>query len=51
MNGNGAGIDIPGMALWREQLFALLHRNVSSVVRYFRLPRDRIVEVGTIIEI
>ncbi len=43
--------EIPGMALWRERLFALLHRNASSVVRYFRLPRDRIVEVGTIIEI
>lgn len=42
---------IPGMALWRERLFAVLHRNASSVVRYFCLPRDRIVEVGTIIEI
>lgn len=43
--------EIPGMAIWRERLFALLHRNASTVVRYFRLPRDRIVEVGTIIEI
>jgi KUP system potassium uptake protein len=43
--------DIPGMALWRERLFALLHRNASSTLRYFHLPRDRIVEVGTIIEI
>jgi KUP system potassium uptake protein len=43
--------NIPGMALWRERLFALLHRNASSPLRYFRLPRDRIVEVGTIIEI
>ncbi len=43
--------DIPGMVLWRERLFALLHRNASSVVRYFRLPRDRIVEIGIIIQI
>ena len=43
--------DIPGMALWRERLFALLHRNAASVVRYFGLPRDRIVEVGTIVDI
>lgn len=40
-----------GMALWRERLFALLHRNASSVVRYFSLPRDRIIAVGTVIEI
>jgi KUP system potassium uptake protein len=43
--------EVPGMALWRERLFALLHRNAASVVRYFRLPRDRIVEVGNVIEI
>jgi KUP system potassium uptake protein len=43
--------ELPGMRLWRERLFVLLHRNAASAVRYFRLPRDRIVEVGTIIEI
>jgi KUP system potassium uptake protein len=42
---------IPGMAIWRERLFVVLHRNASSVVRYFCLPRDRIVEVGSIIDI
>jgi KUP system potassium uptake protein len=43
--------DVPGMRLWRERLYALLHRNASSAVRYFRLPRDRIIEVGSVIEI
>jgi KUP system potassium uptake protein len=43
--------EIPGMALWRERLFTLLHRNASSVVRYFDLPRDRIIVLGAIIEI
>jgi KUP system potassium uptake protein len=43
--------DVPGMRLWRERLYALLHRNASSAVRYFRLPRDRIIEVGAVIEI
>ena len=43
--------EVPGMAYWRERLFALLHRNAASIVRYFRLPRDRIVEVGSVIEI
>lgn len=43
--------EIPGMALWRERLFVLLHRNASTIVRYFRLPRDRIVEVGSVVAI
>ena len=43
--------DVPGMRLWRERLYALLHRNAASAVRYFRLPRDRIIEVGAVIEI
>jgi K+ transporter len=39
------------MASCREQVFPLLHRNDASIVRYFRLPRNRIVEVGSVIEI
>jgi hypothetical protein len=31
--------------------FTLLHRNDASIVRYFCLPRDRIVEIGSVIEI
>ena len=42
---------VAGMALWRERLFALMHRNAASVVRYFRLPPSRIVEVGAVVEI
>lgn len=43
--------DVPGMALWRERLYVVLHRNASSAARYFRLPRDRIVVVGAVVEI
>lgn len=43
--------DQPGMAPWRERLFTVLHRNASTIVRYFGLPRDRIVEIGAIVEI
>lgn len=43
--------ELPGMALWRERLFVLLHRNASTVVRYFGLPPDRIVELGSVVEI
>ncbi len=43
--------DLPGMALWREHLFAFLHQNASSAARFFRLPVDRVVEVGIQVEI
>jgi len=41
----------PGMARWRERLFALMGRNATSAADYFRLPPDRIFEVGTRVEI
>ncbi|MGV3629173.1 MAG: potassium transporter Kup [Betaproteobacteria bacterium] len=40
-----------GMALWRERLFAAMARNASSVVEYFHLPANRVIELGTRIEI
>jgi len=41
----------PGMALWRERLFGVMGRNATSAADYFRLPSDRIFEVGTRVEI
>jgi KUP system potassium uptake protein len=41
----------PGMALWREQLFAYLTRNAYPATALFRLPPERVVEIGTQIEI
>ena len=40
-----------GMALWRERLFATMARNASSPVEYFNLPANRVIEVGTQVEI
>ena len=40
-----------GMALWRERLFATLARNAGSPVEYFNLPANRVIEVGTQVEI
>lgn len=40
-----------GMALWRERMFATLARNAGSPVEYFNLPANRVIEVGTQIEI
>ncbi|SAK48722.1 potassium uptake protein [Caballeronia catudaia] len=40
-----------GMALWRERLFAIMLHNVGNVAAYLRLPADRVIEVGTRVEI
>ncbi|MHB1222991.1 MAG: potassium transporter Kup [Gemmatimonadaceae bacterium] len=40
-----------GMALWREHLFAVMSRNARSATSYFRLPPNRVVELGAQIEI
>lgn len=36
-----------GMHPWREQLFVLLDRGAASAARFFQLPPDQVVEVGT----
>lgn len=41
----------PGMALWREGLFAWMTRNATSAMDYFKLPPNRVVELGTQVEI
>ena len=41
----------PGMALWREKLFALMSRNASSATNFFKIPANRVVELGTRIEL
>ena len=43
--------DHPGMALWREKLFAWMLRNAESAMEFFRLPSNRVVELGSQVEI
>ncbi|OGA21922.1 MAG: potassium transporter Kup [Betaproteobacteria bacterium RIFCSPLOWO2_02_FULL_67_26] len=40
-----------GMALWREKLFAAMQRNSGSAVEYFNIPANRVIELGTQVEI
>lgn len=40
-----------GMARWREALFAVMARNAQSATAFFRLPPDRVVELGMQVEI
>jgi KUP system potassium uptake protein len=41
-----ASADI-GMPLWQDKLYILLARNAADATSYFRLPTDRVVEIGT----
>ena len=41
----------PGMAIWREHLFAVMTRNARSATLFFGLPPNRVVELGAQIEI
>ncbi|MDZ5460676.1 potassium transporter Kup [Azohydromonas lata] len=40
-----------GMAMWREKLFASMHRNASAAADFLNLPANRIVELGSKVEI
>jgi KUP system potassium uptake protein len=40
-----------GMALWRERLFATMARNAGNAADYFKLPTNRVIELGTKVEI
>ncbi len=42
---------IPGMALWRESLFAWMNRSAESAMEFFKLPPNRVIELGTQVEI
>jgi KUP system potassium uptake protein len=40
-----------GMSLWREKLFAGMHRNAAAAADFLNLPTNRIVELGGKVEI
>ena len=40
-----------GMAPWRERLFAAMARNAGNAADYFKLPANRVIELGTKVEI
>ncbi len=42
---------VPGMAVWREELFAILNRNAERSAVYFCVPANQVVEIGIEIEI
>ena len=38
--------EVPGMALWREHLFAFMTRNAQGAMAYFHLPPKQVIEIG-----
>ena len=41
----------PGMPLWRERLFVLMSRNALRATSFFKIPPDRVMEVGMQVEL
>ena len=41
----------PGMSIWREKIFAWMLRNAATAMEFFRLPTNRVVELGSQVEI
>jgi KUP system potassium uptake protein len=42
-----AATKAPGMALWREKLFAWMLKSSESAMEFFKLPTNRVVELGS----
>jgi len=42
---------MPGMAKWREHLFITMARNAESAMSFFRIPTNRVIELGSQVEI
>ncbi|MBP6748432.1 MAG: potassium transporter Kup [Xanthomonadaceae bacterium] len=40
-----------GMPIWRDKLFVLMHRNAASATNFFRIPGNRLVELGAQVQI
>ncbi|WP_242102992.1 MULTISPECIES: potassium transporter Kup [unclassified Lysobacter] len=40
-----------GMPVWRDRLFAIMHRNAAPATGFFRIPGNRLVELGAQVEI
>jgi KUP system potassium uptake protein len=43
--------NLPGMALWREHLFAFMSRNAQNAMVFFHLPPKQVIEIGVQVQI
>ncbi len=44
-------VGLPGMAPWRQRLFIQMARNAESAMSFFRIPTNRVIELGSQVEI
>ena len=42
---------LPGMAIWREKLFAVMSKNAQRATGFFKIPPNQVIEVGIQVEI
>ena len=43
--------DRPGMVRWRDKLFVFMQRNATPATAFFQIPGNRLIELGTQVEI
>ncbi len=43
--------EVPGMAIWREHIFAFMSRNSYRATQYFNIPANQVIEVGMQVEL
>lgn len=43
--------EVPGMMQWRDKLFALMSRNAIQPTAYYKVPAERVIELGLHVEI
>lgn len=43
--------EVPGMMLWREKLFAFMSRNAIQPLSYYKIPPERVIELGIQVEL
>ena len=41
----------PGMAFFRDRIFAAMTRNAGNVTDYFNIPTNRVIELGSRVQI
>ena len=41
---------LPGMAQWRDKMFAFMSHNAATATDYFSLPPGRVIEIGSRVE-
>jgi KUP system potassium uptake protein len=46
-----SGARAEGLALWRDRFFSAMARNAGEVTDFFNIPTNRVVELGTRVEI